>query len=212
MATIAVIGASRGIGRETVKRALARGHTVRALARSSQPDGMEDERLVWVQGNATSADDIERAIAGTDAVIVTLGLANPFGVTPVTLFSEATRHLIAAMQRQGPRRLIVVTGFGAGDSRGKGSIVYEKIFFPLVLSRIYKDKDVQEDLVKASTLDWTIVRPGLLTNGIWTGKPRAFADPDQWRLGAISRADVADFLVSQIDDMTYLHRTPALIS
>lgn len=212
MATIAVIGASRGIGRETVKRALARGHTVRALARSSQPADMEDERLVWVQGNATSADDIERAIAGADAVIVTLGLANPFGVTPVTLFSEATRHLIAVMERQGPRRLIVVTGFGAGDSRGKGSIVYEKIFFPLVLSRIYKDKDVQEDLVKASTLDWTIVRPGLLTHGIWTGKPRAFADPDQWRLGAISRADVADFLVSQIDDMTYLHRTPALIS
>lgn len=212
MAAIAIIGASRGIGLETVRRALTLGHTVRAMSRSDKPDGIDVEALTWLKGDATSSDDLARLLVGADAVIQTLGVANPFSCQPVTLFSTSTRHLIEIMQRDGPKRLIVVTGFGAGDSRGKGSILYEKLFFPLVLSRIYKDKDVQEEIVKQSGLDWTIVRPGLLTNGRRTGHVNAIAEPNRWRSGAISRADVADFLITQIDDTRFVHQTPVLIS
>jgi uncharacterized protein YbjT (DUF2867 family) len=212
MATVAVIGASRGIGLETVRRALALGHDVQAMARSEKPDQLNSADLVWTSGDATSADDIARVLSGADAVIQTLGVANPFGCKPVTLFSTATRQLVGIMERGGPRRLLVVTGFGAGDSRGKGSLFYEKLFFPLVLSRIYKDKDVQEEIVKASDLDWTIVRPGLLTNGRRTGHVNAIAEPSRWRSGAISRSDVADFLIRQIDDRKFVHQTPVLIS
>jgi putative NADH-flavin reductase len=211
MATIAIIGASRGIGLETVRRGLALGHTVKAMARSDKPDGLAGETLTWLQGDATSPDDLEHLLVGADAVIQTLGVANPFSCQPVTLFSTSTRHLVELMQRVGPKRLIVVTGFGAGDSRGKGSLLYEKLFFPLILSRIYKDKDVQEDIVKQSGLDWTIVRPGLLTKGRRTGHVKAIAEPDRWRSGVISRADVADFLITQIDDRKFLHQTPVLI-
>lgn len=212
MATIAIIGASRGIGLEAVRRGLALGHTVRAMARSEKPNGIEAEPLTWLQGDATSPDDLERLVVGADAVIQTLGVANPFSCQPVTLFSTSTRNLVEILQRNGPKRLVVVTGFGAGDSRGKGSLLYEKLFFPLVLSRIYKDKDVQEEIVKASALDWTIVRPGLLTNGRRTGHVNATAEPDRWRSGAISRADVADFLITLVEDPKFIHATPVLIS
>ena len=79
-----------------------------------------------------------------------------------TLFSKATRVLVDAMQAKGVKRLLVVTGLGAGDSRGHGGLLYDAVLFPLVLKRVYDDKDVAEQIVKASGLDWTIVRPGAL--------------------------------------------------
>jgi uncharacterized protein YbjT (DUF2867 family) len=95
--------------------------------------------------------------------------------------------------------LICVTGFGAGDSRGRGG-------------RVYDDKDVQERIVRTSKLDWVIVRPVILTNGPKTNAYRALVDPRGWTFGFISRADVADFLVKQIDDDAFLHKTPVLTS
>jgi uncharacterized protein YbjT (DUF2867 family) len=84
--------------------------------------------------------------------------------------------------------------------------------FPLLLKRIYDDKDVAEQIVRASGLDWTIVRPGGLTNGPATGRYHVLADPASWRAGVISRADVADFLAKEVDSATYLHKTPELVS
>jgi putative NADH-flavin reductase len=105
-----------------------------------------------------------------------------------------------------------VTGIGAGDSRDKGGFVYSVVLLPLLLKRVYDDKDVQEQIIRKSTLDWVIVRPGLLTRGPRTGSYRALTNPDDWRMGKISRADVADFLVKQIDEDTYLGKTPLLIN
>ncbi len=130
-------------------------------------------------------------------------------VKPVRLFSRATRVLVAAMTETGVKRLICLTGFGAGDSRGKGGPLYTAAF-RLFLGRAYADKDVQEAIVRASALDWVIVRPVILTNGPATGAYRVLVDPKDWRCGFIARADVADFLVRQIDDDTYLGRTPVL--
>jgi uncharacterized protein YbjT (DUF2867 family) len=97
------------------------------------------------------------------------------------------------------KRLICVTGFGAAA-------------FHLLLGRVYDDKDVQERIVRRSKLDWVIVRPVILTNGPKTNTYRALVDPRGWTCGFISRADVADFLVKQIDDASFLHKTPVLTS
>ena len=105
--------------------------------------------------------------------------------------------------------MICVTGFGAGDSRGRGGILYNAVFC-LFVGRIYADKDVQERIIRRSRLDWTIVRPTILTNGPRTGAYRVLVDPRDWSSGFISRADVADFLVKQIDDLSLLRQTPAL--
>ena len=105
--------------------------------------------------------------------------------------------------------MICVTGFGAGDSRG--GFLYN-VAFHLLMGRIYDDKDVQERIVRRSKLDWVIVRPVILTNGPKTSAYRALVDPHNWTCGFVSRADVADFLVKQIDDNAFLHKTPVLTS
>ena len=82
----------------------------------------------------------------------------------------------------------------------------------LLLGRAYDDKDVQEVIVRRSGLDWIIARPVILTNRPKTGRYKVLDVPKDWRSGVISRADVADFLVKQVEDATYLRKTPVLTS
>ena len=211
MATVLVIGASKGIGLATVKRALQAGHTVRALARSAKRVTVDHPNLTKVSADALDQAAVAAALRGVDVVFQTLGVpASRDGMLkPVHLFSDATRVLIAAMKQTGVRRLVAVTGFGAGDSRDRGGCLYNMAFH-LFLWRAYDDKDAQEDLIQDSGLDWVIARPVVLTSGSRTGRYRVLVDPRSWRIGFISRADVADFLVRQVDDDTYLGKTPVL--
>jgi uncharacterized protein YbjT (DUF2867 family) len=214
MAKVLVIGASRGIGLETVRAALRSGHSVRALARSVASMPIQNADLDKVSGNALDSDTIRNALQDIEAVIQTLGVdVCPWAVFEhTTLFSQSTRILVDAMKAAGLKRLIAVTGLGAGDSRGHGGLLYDVVVFPLLLKRVYDDKDVQEWIIKSSGLDWTIVRPGLLTNRPATGRYRILTAPEDWRFGMISRADVADFLVRQVDDRALIGTTPFLIS
>jgi putative NADH-flavin reductase len=211
VATVLIIGASRGIGLETVKAALKTGHSVRALARSARRIPVAHPKLEKMTGDALEMATVKRALTGVDVVIQTLGV--PAGpeiiLNPTQFFSKATRVLVTAMEGAQVKRLICVTGFGAGDSRGRGGFLYSAVFH-LLLGRVYDDKDVQEWIVRRSKLDWVIVRPVILTDGPKTNAYRAVIDPRDWTWGFISRADVADFLVKQIDDGAFLHETPVL--
>jgi putative NADH-flavin reductase len=211
---VLIIGASHGIGLETVGTALRAGLSVRALARSAASMPIQDANLDKVSGNALDPDTIRNVLRDIDVVIQTLGVDfSPRLVFEGTrLFSESTRILVDAMKAAGVKRLITVTGLGAGDSRGHGGLLYDAIVFPLLLKRVYDDKDVQEWIVKSSGLDWTIVRPGLLKNSPATGRYRVPTASKDWQFGAISRADVAGFLVRQVDDRTLIGTTPLLIS
>ena len=213
MSHILVVGASRGVGLETVRAALAAGHSVRGLARSAAAIPIADPKLEKIAGDALDPPVVERALQGVDGVIQALGIsfdsATLIGGT--TLFSRATRVLVDAMRFKGVRRLVAVTGLGAGDSRGRGGLLYDAIAFPLVLKRVYDDKDVQEQIIKSSGLDWTIVRPGLLLNGPPTAKARALLEPGSWRAGSVRRADVAAFLVEELETGAFVGRTPLLI-
>jgi putative NADH-flavin reductase len=212
MKTILIIGASRGIGLETVRQALDQGYQVRAFARSASEIPITHAELRKVNGDALKAEDVAAAVKGADAVIQSLGAKASLGlVTSQTqLFSGATRILIQAMESAGVRRLICVTGFGAGDSREHMSLLL-RLPFELLLGRVYADKAVQEAMIRRSALSWVIARPGILTNGPRTGRYKILDEPAEWRNGTISRADVADFLVKQIQDNAYLGKTPALI-
>jgi putative NADH-flavin reductase len=183
------------------------------LARSAARIPCEDEKLQKIRGDALVPTAVGEAVAGVDAVVQALGAA--FGpetmLKGTTLFSRSTRVLVEAMAAGGVKRLIAVTGLGAGDSRGYGGFLYDAFVFPLMLKRVYDDKDVQEQIIKRSGLEWTIVRPGLLTSGPATHAYRALLDPKDWRAGSISRADVADFLVKQVTDRAYVGKTPLLI-
>ena len=214
MAKVLIIGASRGIGLETVRAALRAGHRVRALARSAARMPIQDANLDTVSGDALDRDTIRDALQDVEVVIQTLGVnfAPKLIFEGTTLFSDSTRILVDAMKVAGVKRLIAVTGLGAGDSRGHGGFIYDAVVFPLLLKRVYDDKDVQEWIIRSSGLDWTIVRPGLLRNRPATGRYRVLTASKDWQFGAISRSDVANFLVEQIDNRTLVGTTPLLIS
>ena len=116
-----------------------------------------------------------------------------------TLFSRTTATLIDAMQAAEVNRLIAVTGFGAGRSRAAMSTL-ERLGHNAVLGRVHDDKSRQEALIMESGLDWTIVRPVILTNGARTGKARVLRSPEEWRNGLVSRRDVAAYLVDAVID------------
>ncbi|MBV8870239.1 MAG: NAD(P)H-binding protein [Acetobacteraceae bacterium] len=158
---VLVIGASRGTGRVVVRAALAAGHHVRAFARSAGSLAIDDAGLEERRGDALRQGDVASALDGVDAVVQALGVRGPELFRPVSLFSAATRALVPEMERLGVRRLVAVTGFGAGDS-GQAVGPLERVPFRLLLGRAYDDKSAQERLIRDSALDWTIVRPGVL--------------------------------------------------
>jgi len=205
---ILIVGASRGIGRQLLEQALAAGHAVTALARVPVRVGTSDDRLRTVHGSVLDAATVGAVVTGQDAVCCTLGVRTPW--EQPTLFSDGTARLLEAMKKAGVRRLVCVTGIGAGDSRGHGGFLYDRIIYPLLARRVYEDKDRQEALIRASDTDWTIVRPGLLTNGPLTGSYRAPTDLTGVTAGKISRADVAHFILAELANGRYLKQTPLL--
>jgi putative NADH-flavin reductase len=203
-----VIGASRGVGRQLVQQSLEAGHTVTAMARHPRDLPREEARLRVVAGDILEAAQVREALLGQEAVCLTIGV----GITlkPVTVFSRGTQNVLAAMAEHGVRRLLCVTGIGAGDSKGHGGFLYDRIINPLLLGTIYQDKDRQEALIRASATDWTIVRPGFLTNGPKTCRYRVLTDLRSVTAGRISRADVAHFLLTELAANRYLRQTPLL--
>ncbi|WP_267360849.1 MULTISPECIES: SDR family NAD(P)-dependent oxidoreductase [unclassified Methylobacterium] len=210
MAHILVIGASQGIGLETVKAALCAGHRVRAFARSANRMEQSAPNLERFPGDALNRHDVEVALDGVDVVVQALGVPARDLLGSVRLFSDATGILVPAMEKAGVRRLIAVTGFGAGDSRDAISPL-QRLPFRLVFGRAYDDKDAQEMRIRRSTLDWTLVRPGVLTGGQATGRYRVLEDPASWRNGLIARADVAHFIVEHVEDARQAGKAVVLI-
>ena len=146
---------------------------------------------------------------GCDAVVSALGPGlSPF--REVTLLSMPTRALVSAMTRSGVKRLVCNTGLGAGDSRGHGGILYDRMILPLLLRNVYVDKDRQEAAIRASSLDWIIVRPVVLADEPARGNVKAVTDLRGVHGGKIARADVARFVVDQLESDTWLRQTPLI--
>lgn len=196
---ILIMGATSGIGRCALDEAVRRGLPVRAFARSA--DSLDATDLVEpFKGDATSAEDVARALSGAQAVVYALGITERLAMLweEETLFSETTRVLLEAMATSDVSRLVVVTGFGAGRSKAAMSWV-EKTGHRAILGKPYADKDRQEDLIMASAADWTIARPVILTKGARTETYRVLRDPKTWRNGLISRASVAHYLIDAVE-------------
>lgn len=206
---ILIIGATGPQGLELAAQGIAAGHEITAGVRrpdaAGLPNGIKTSRL-----DVTDSASLLAAVTGQDAVINSLG--SKLSRKPTTLLSEGTRKLIAAMKEAHVRRLVCITGIGAGDSKGHGGFLYDRIIQPLLLDEIYKDKTRQEEVVRASGLDWTLVRPGALTNGPKTSQVTAYTDLTGVTIGNISRADVAAFIYEKIGEQTSFGKTFTLTS
>lgn len=208
--SILVIGATGPTGIEICKQALAAGMNVRVLVRTpSRLPGELLPALEVAQGDVQDGEAMLAAVRGVDAVVSALG--TPLQRTPVTLLSRGTQNMVQAMGWAGVSRLLCITGMGAGDSRGHGGFLYDRVILPLLLGQIYLDKDRQEQLVRASGLEWTLIRPAFLTNGAQTGQYRCinqFGKRD--RMGKISRADVAHFVVRELQQAQHARQVANL--
>lgn len=210
MKRILVMGASKGIGLETVQKAIDSRYLVRAFARSAYDIGLKHSELEKFRGNALDRADVCEALKDVDVVVQSLGVGLSELFAPVSLFSEATKLLLPAMKSSGVKRLICITGFGAGDSSQSIS-AFQRLPFDAVFGRAYADKTLQEQLIKSSELDWTIVRPGVLTGNFCAGSYQAFDQSKDWRNGIIARSDVADFCVKHMTNPASFHKAYVLV-
>ena len=202
--TIAVLGASGATGRHVVARALERAHEVVALVRRSgslEPRaGLREAVWADVADGAT----LHEALRGVDGVISALGGPDK---GPTTVCTDAVRTLVPAMDAAGVGRLIVVSAHGVLETHDRS--LYSRAVWSGVGEKM-KDKESMEPLIVASNLDWTIVRPPMLKDTPATG---TYQTGDQlpirlWH--SIGRADLADFLVREAEDASFVRRYPRI--
>jgi putative NADH-flavin reductase len=204
---ILVIG-TRGIAKEVIKQGLFMGHFIRVLSRHPETLGITDEKLSFIRGDATNPADVNEAAKSMDAVISAIGV--PPTNKEVNTFSISTKNIIDAVKTNNIKVFIPVSGIGAGDSKGHGGFMYDRLIFPLLLKKVYEDKDRMEQMLRQSDINWIVVRPGFLTNGPLTQKYRAVTGLAGVKCGNISRADCAHFLLTQAASRTYIKQTPLL--
>ena len=205
---VIVFGATGTIGRLVVERGLADGHQVTAFARKPEKLNIKNPDLTLLAGDAIDQVAVSNAVRGHDAVIITLGS----GMSRKSVIrSQGTSNIIQGMHDHGVRRLICQSTLGAHESWSNLNFFWKRIMFGLLLRPVFMDHELQENLVRVSGLDWTLVRPGAFTDGPALGSfKEGFAADDRNLSLKISRADVAEFLKRQLSDESYLHRAVGL--
>lgn len=205
---IAIFGATGTVGRQLVTQSLNDGHTVTAFARQPDVLGLEHPNLTLCPGNVLDRQAVSAAVAGQDAVMITLGAGRKAGVR-----ADGTRHIVDAMKQHQVSRLVCMSSLGAGESWQALSFFWKYLMFGLLLRPAMADHNEQETIVKSadSSIDWVIVRPGAFTDGERTGSYQTGRfDEHRKPAGKISRADLTDFLLKQLKDTVYLRQAPGI--
>jgi putative NADH-flavin reductase len=203
-----IFGPTGSTGRQVVTQALEQGHDVTAFARSPEKLDQKHEKLQVIKGDVLDLDSVERAIHGQDVVLCTLGMPP---TDRSNLRAKGTKNIIRAMEKTGVNRLVCQSSHGVGDSRDTLPFLMKYLIVPLMLRRAFADHEIQENYIKESQLDWIIVRPVALTDGEHTGSyQHGYSSDNKTVTNKISRADTADFMLKQLADNNYLHKTPSI--
>jgi putative NADH-flavin reductase len=205
---LVIFGASRGVGRALTELALAEGHRVTAVVRSPPTLALNHESLAVARGDVTDADSVRSHLVGHDIVFCTVG-ADRRG--PTTLYSDAARNISRAMDVESVRRLMFLSNFGVLGERGNGVRTAAIVALTKRLLRTTLDDHRRAlDELSRHEWPWMAVRPMALTDGARTGDYRVAEEGLPRRGTRISRADVADFMLKQLNSDEYLHKTPAI--
>jgi putative NADH-flavin reductase len=204
---ILLFGATGGTGKQVLVQALQQGHIVTVLVRNVDKIKIKSTNLIIIEGNVLTSN-LDNVFLEQEAVICCLGApANKAG----TLRSQGTKNIIAAMQKANVKRLLCQTSLGYDDSKevlNCTSFFFKNIIVPFVLKSTFAEHHLQETIIKQSSLNWTIVRPGNLTNGQKKEKYKhGFSYTDPTLKVKISRADVAHLLLQQLSTTTHLQKT-----
>ncbi|AZA82394.1 epimerase [Chryseobacterium lactis] len=194
---LAIIGASAGVGFETLQQALKKGYYVKALSRT-EPNYKDSEHLRHIKGSATNIKDVISLLEGTDAVLITVGSKKKKNIT---MFSEmATAVVHAANEINYANPILIISGFGVGESYSFASFFIRTVI-KFFLKDQYRDKNLMENIFVNSDLNWEIIQPGILSNGNAKGHYRISTDLSQkMKVGKISRADLAGYMLKEAVD------------
>jgi putative NADH-flavin reductase len=209
---ILLLGANGAVGQLALDDLLKANHEVKAMVRDASAMQRKHPRLTVVQGEPTNAADLEKLLAGQDAVLSTLGARKN---KRTTLRTDVARNLVDGMKRHGVRKLVWLDAAGVGSSKEfvqGSSFFFGRIIIPLFLDHMYEDAAAADALIEKSGCDWVIVRPMSFTNGVKTGNVSVVTDMSltvQLRL-RIARADVAAFLVDQVVEDDYVGQMPVI--
>ena len=206
---ILILGATGPTGQQLVTQALEQHHEVTALVRNTGKLSIHHEKLTIIKGDALDKHVVLKVLARQDAVISSLGKGQSLMASG--LITKAAGVLIPAMTEANVKRLIFLSGFGAGETFVQANLL-QKIIFRTLLSGIYSDKGRAEKLIRSSTLDWTLVYPVVLTNTPATGKYIAKERLTMKGMPKISRADVATFMLAQLTDNSFIKKGVSLMS
>lgn len=205
---ILVIGGTSGVGLQTTRLALSRGHEVLVLSRRGRIEPAQSPAPTILQGDIRDAEAVANAMREVDAVVISI--STPAGREPVSVFSDGVRNVLSAAPPEHASRVLFVSGIGAGDSRGHGGFGHDRVILPILLAENYADKERAEALLRASAADWTIVRPGFLTDEPSEARYHVVSDMSGVRSGSLSRADVAHYLIAALETGAGSRRTVLL--
>ena len=202
---LAIFGATGGTGLALTRLALEHGHNVRVLVRNPNRMPVVNANMRLVLGNVLDQESVMKTVLGSDAVLSCLGQRNLLKNTHVV--SEGVHRIVMVMQQQGVGRLVVESAFGAGESLAQTTLI-ERLVFATLLWAPYQDKNLMEPEVKSSGLEWTILRPVLLTNGPPTHRYRvSTARPART---SVSRADVAAAMLKAVEERLWVREAPSV--
>ena len=207
---VLIIGATGGTGRELVRQALEQGHQVTAFVRKPKKLKIEHPNLRVVRGNVLDPPSVQAAMEGQSAVVSALGHKRLFW--PTRILSRGTQNVLEAMEKSRVPRFICESSLGVGDTIGRLGLPATLLFVPLMLPFYFWDRVRQEKLIEENThIDWVIVRPPTLTNGPLRSKYRHGPNIGNYIWPRfISRADVAEFMLDQLNDDTCIGKTPGI--
>lgn len=203
-----IFGATGSVGKELTKQALDLGHMVTAFVRKvpNELSHLQHGNLQFVEGDVLDKAAVISAVEGHESVFCVLGAGKKGNIR-----SQGTHNIILGMQKWGIKRLICQSTLGAGDSRSNLNFVWKNIMFGWLLKAAYEDHQLQEEHVRNSNLDWILVRPAAFTDGPLTNQfKHGFSTRYRKITLKISRADVASFLLQQLNSNQYLRKTPGL--
>jgi len=208
---IAVLGATGKLGRVLTGRAVAKGHEVRAFVRTPEKLGALANQVEVVQGDLADPEAVERAIEGVEAVVSCLGPTRLDASMP-PLFEAGTRAIVAAMERHGVRRIVVVSGAATpqpGDVRSFGNRMMVGLMHLFGRNIVESNRRVLE-VLRASDLEWIGARAGNMTNGEGGVPIRPHGTtPQGWK---VARVDLADFMLAQLMSDNWLRQAPFVTS
>lgn len=201
---VLILGATGATGQHVVSQALDLGHEVTVFVRDQVRLRIGAERVRVVTGSLPdSADALAAAVRGQDAVISTLGVGS--ALKAKGLIGRSAPVIVRAMTTEGVRRLVFCSAYGVGATR-RDLPLFPKLLITVLLRDVYADKQNGDDTLMRSDLDWTIAYPVTLTNGPHTGRYRVGEHLTLRGVPKIARADLADFLLSQLADPTNVRK------